>query len=269
MFATPADGYDRYIGRYSHQLASDLIQMAGVRRGQRVLDVGCGPGALTTALVEVLAPDSVSAVDASEAYVEACRSRSPGADVRLGVAESLPFPDGEFDAVLAQLVINLLADDEVGVREMARVARPGGVVAAAVWARHGMPLLEAFWDAAAAVAREGVARFGETGTVGYRRQQLGELWGRCGLANVSVGELTSTAVYEDFADLWAPIEAGVGRPGELCRSLEPEARERLHSEMHRRLGAPPGEFRLTASAWWARGTVPRAADVEDLRADRS
>ena len=257
MFATAADGYDRYMGRYSHQLARGFIEMVGVRRGQRVLDVGCGPGALTTALVEVLGPESVSAVDASEAYLQACRSRCPGADVRVGVAESLPFADGEFDAVLAQLVVNLLEDDEAGVREMARVARSGGVVAAAVWARQGMPLLEAFWDAAALVAPEAMAGVGETGTVGYRRQQLGELWERCGLANVSVGEVTSTAVYEDFADLWAPIEAGNGKPGELCKSLDPGLRDRLRSEMHRRLGAPTGPFRLQARAWCARGTVPR------------
>ncbi|MDQ3978197.1 MAG: methyltransferase domain-containing protein, partial [Actinomycetota bacterium] len=147
MFPTLADAYDRYIGRYSNQLARQLMSMVGIAGGQRVLDVGCGPGSLTTALVERLGPGSVSTVDPSEPYAKACRTRAPGAGVVVARAQALPFPDGEFDVVLAQLVVNLLDDPEAGVREMARVTLSGGVVAAAVWARDGMPLLRAFWDA--------------------------------------------------------------------------------------------------------------------------
>ena len=180
MFPTLADAYDRYIGRYSRQLARQFISVVGIGGDQRVLDVGCGPGSLTTALVEVLGAERVCAVDPSEAYVEACRARAPGADVRVGRAEELPFGEGEFDVVLAQLVVNLLEDPEAAVREMARVAEPAGVIGAAVWAHDGMPLLRAFWDAAGAVAPDAVAAVGESGRVGYRHEQLAALWGALG-----------------------------------------------------------------------------------------
>ena len=256
MLFTPAEDYDRYIGRYSRQMAPDLVRVVGVGRSHRALDVGCGPGALTSALAEVLGPRRVSAVDPSEEYVRACRARVPGADVRLATAEALPFAEGEFDAVLALLVVNLLADPEAGVREMARVTRPDGVVAAAVWAPDGMPLLLGFWDAALAVAPEAVARLGETGRVGYRDKELGELWRRCGLGDVSVGALTATASYADFDDLWGPIEAGAGKPGQLCQSLGAEHRMALRTEVHRLLGSPQASFRLTGRAWCVRGVVP-------------
>ena len=255
-FSSPAEAYDRYIGRYSHQLARDFVLVVGIGEGRRALDVGCGPGALTSALVDALGPRNVSAVDPSAAYVEACRGRAPGADVRLGAAEALPFADGEFDAVLAELVVNLLDDPEAGVREMARVTRPGGVVAASVWAADGMPLLRCFWDAAMAVSPDAVAAIGETGRVGYREGQLGELWERVGLVDVSVGTLTATADYQGFDDLWSPIEAGVGRSGALVQSLDAGQRRALRAQLHHRLGSPQGPFRLTARAWYARGTCP-------------
>jgi ubiquinone/menaquinone biosynthesis C-methylase UbiE len=162
-----AEAYDHHVGRYGAQLAAGLIGVAGVRRGQRALDVGCGPGPLTAALADALGRENVAAVDPSEPFVEACRMRVPGADVRVGVGERLPFADGSFDAVLAQLVVQLMEDREAGVREMARVALPGGTVAACVWDSLRMPLLRSFWDAAleAAPARAGAIDDGRR--VGY------------------------------------------------------------------------------------------------------
>lgn len=254
--SSTADTFDRYIGRYSHQLARQLVDAAGIGPGRRALDVGCGPGALTAALVEVLGPEGVCAVDPSEEYVEACRRRAPGVDVRVGVAEALPFGDGDFDAVLAQLVVNLLPDAEAGVRDMFRVARPGGVVSATVWADDGMPLLLRFWEAAMAVAPEAVTRIGETGRVGYGDEELAELWRQAGAHDVVVVSHQATADYEDFADLWEPIEAGVGRSGALCQSLDPDQRRQLRAGLYARLGSPAGPFRLTARAWCVRGTSP-------------
>ncbi len=254
-FASPAEAYDRYIGRYSGQLARELIRVSGIREQQRALDVGCGPGALTAELARVVGPHNVSALDASEPYVEACRQRTPGADVRLGIAEALPFGVGEFDFVFALLVLNLLDDAEAGVREMTRVARPGGVVVASVWADDGMPLLQSFWEAALAVAPEAVVAISETGRVGYREEQLWALWRQVGLGDVSVGGLEASTAYANFDDLWSPIEAGVGKSGELYRSLDSERRRALRSEMQARLGSPTGSFRLTARAWYVRGTA--------------
>src|SRR4029450_6701473 len=154
-FHASADAYDRFVGRYGPSLASALVGFAGVKPGMRALDVGCGPGALAAALVDRLGAASVSAADPSTPFVDACQTRLPGVDVVEAPAEALPFADGTFDATLSQLVVNFMGDPEAGVREMARVTRPGGVVASCVWDYAGeMTLLRAFWDAARGIAPE-------------------------------------------------------------------------------------------------------------------
>ncbi|HEV7461508.1 MAG TPA: methyltransferase domain-containing protein, partial [Solirubrobacteraceae bacterium] len=161
-FRVSADAYDRHVGRYGPQLARALIGAAGVRPGQRVLDVGCGPGALTHELAAVLGPDAVVAVDPSDSFAAACRERNPGVDVRGGTAEGLPLSDAAVDAVLSQLVINFCSDPDAAVAEMRRVVRPGGVVAGCVWDyADGMELLRAFWDAAREIDPEAGASLDE------------------------------------------------------------------------------------------------------------
>src|SRR5689334_2206478 len=135
-FLVPAQAYGRFMGRYSEPLADQFVEVAGIRPGQRALDVGCGPGALTARLVAVLGPERVSAVDPSLPFVEAARERFPGTEVTVGSAESLEFADDSFDAAMASLVVHFMTDPAAGLAEMARVTRPGGVVAATVW-NHG------------------------------------------------------------------------------------------------------------------------------------
>ena len=148
-FEVAADAYDRFMGRYSLQLSPQLADYAEVQPGQRVLDVGCGPGALTAELATRVGAGSVKAVDPSEPFVAAVRDRYPGVDVRRSSAEDMPFPDGGFDAALAQLVVHFMSDPVAGLREMARVTRPGGSVAACVWDHGGGGgPLTAFWRAA-------------------------------------------------------------------------------------------------------------------------
>jgi len=254
-FAVAADAYDRHIGRYGAELAAALAGVAGVRAGHRVLDVGSGPGALTKVLVELV--ENVAAVDPSEPFVAALRTRLPSVDVRLASAERLPFADAEFDAALAQLVVNFMADPESGVREMRRVVRVGGAVGACVWDYPGeMLLLRAFWDAAAEVAPELVAERDERTTMRFDEEdELSDLWRRCGLEDVEAGELVVSAAYESFDDLWEPYTRGVGPAGAYVVSLEEEDRETLRGEYERRLGSPRGPFRLSARAWYAVGRV--------------
>ena len=249
-----AAAYDRHVGRYGSQLAHALIAAAGVCSGQRVLDVGCGPGALTAALAGVVGAERVAAVDPSETFVTACCARVPGADVRVGVAERLPFEDDGFDVVLAQLVVPLMVDREVGVGEMARVTRPGGVVAACVWDSTTMPMLSAFWDAALAVAPERAGAFDEGRRVGFPSPgELEGIWRACGLTEIRTGETLVHADYDGFDDLFAPFTTGTGNSGSVYRGLDDGGRERLRAEAHRLLGEPVGAFTLTARAWWVRG----------------
>jgi SAM-dependent methyltransferase len=256
-FRASAEAYDRHVGRYGPQLAEALIGFARVEPAMRALDVGCGTGALTAALAGRLGGASVAAVDPSEPFVTACRARLPEVDLRVGAAETLPFGDETFDAVLSQLVVNFMRDPRLGVREMARVTRPGGVVAACVWDYAGeMTLLRAFWDSArdvdpgrAAAADEGVVmRWCGDG-------ELAELWSAAGLRDVRAGSLVVTATYSDFEDLWSPLPSGVAPSGAFCASLDEERRAALHDAYRARLGVVDGPFRLSARAWAVAGVV--------------
>jgi SAM-dependent methyltransferase len=162
-FLASAAAYDRHVGRYGTQIAAALVDFAGVERGVRALDVGCGPGANDPACRQ-LGPANVSAADPSEPFAAACRQRVPGLEVAVALAEALPIQTAVFDVGLSQLVVNFMQDPARGVREMARATRPGGVVASCVWDYAGeMTLLRAFWDAALKVDHERVAAAGEVG----------------------------------------------------------------------------------------------------------
>jgi SAM-dependent methyltransferase len=257
-FRASADAYDRHVGRYGPTLAAALIAFARVEPGMRALDVGCGPGALTAALAERLGAANVSGVDPSEPFAEACRARLPGVEVAVAAAEALPFPDRAFDAVLSQLVVNFMADADAGVREMARVTGPGGIVASCVWDYAGeMTLLRAFWDAARDVDPERAARADE-GTVMHwcAEGELAELWRGAGLREVRFGPLVVSAGYADFEDLWSPLPTGVAPSGAFCKSLDDNGRAALHDAYRRRLGVGDGPFQLTARAWAVAGIVP-------------
>jgi SAM-dependent methyltransferase len=257
-FCASADAYDRHVGRYGAQLASALVGFAGVERGMRALDVGCGPGALTAELSERLGAANVCGADPSEPLVEACRARLPGVEVVVAAAEQLPFEDGAFDAVLSQLVVNFMRDAEAGVREMIRVTRADGVVASCVWDYAGeMTLLRAFWDAARKVdpQRGGAA---DEGVVmrWCGEGELAELWRATGLRDVRFRPLVVRVRYADFDDLWSPLVTGVAPSGAYCMSLDEERRAGLRDAFRRRLGAGDAPFELSARAWAATGTAP-------------
>jgi SAM-dependent methyltransferase len=257
-FRTPAEVYDRHIGRYGAELARALVSTAGVQPGQRALDVGCGPGALTTELAALLGPEQVAAVDPSVPFAEACRRRLAGVRVEVASAELLPFENGGFDHALAQLVVNFMTDAATGVREMGRVTRPGGTVSAAVWDYAGeMTLLRRFWDAAVALDRSAAERDEGRCMPFCTLGELGDLWSTAGLADVRVRPVVVSAAYEGFEDLWRPLELGVGPSGAYAASLPSEARAGLKEELRLRLGAGTDPFRLTARAWVATGRVRR------------
>jgi SAM-dependent methyltransferase len=242
------------MGRYSMRLAEPFADAAGVESGQRVVDVGCGPGALTAELVRRLGPESVAAVDPAPQFVEAVRERLPGVDARVGQAEELPFPDGEFDASLAQLVLHFVADADAAAREMSRVVRPGGIVAACVWDfGAGMTMLRMFWDAAAEI-RSDAPDEAHTRPFG-REGETARLFERVGLADVKAGALEVEASYLDFDDFWTPFLGQTGPAGAFVATLDDEGKTRLREGLRERLGSPTGPFTLSARAWYATGRV--------------
>lgn len=248
-FDVAAEAYDRFMGRYSVLLSPQLADLAGVRDGQRVLDVGCGPGALTAELVTRLGPAAVAAVDPSEPFVAAARARNPGVTVLQASAEQLPFPDRAFDAALAQLVVHFMSDPVAGLTEMARVTRRDGVVAACVWDHaggHG-PLSQ-FWQAARELDPE---IDDESRRAGAREGHLAELFEAAGLHEIAETALSVSLEHASFEEWWEPFTRGVGPAGSYAASLDPERQAELRERCRSLLPVAP--FVLTARAWAARG----------------
>jgi SAM-dependent methyltransferase len=187
-FEVTANAYYRFMGRYSEPLADQFLELLDLRDGQRVLDVGCGPGALTQRLVECLGADAVTAVDPSESFVAAVRSRIPSIDVHRAAAEDMPFGDGHFDCAAAQLVVHFMKDPVAGITEMARVTSTGGVVAACVWDYAGRTgPLTAFWRAVRALDPGAPD---ESRLAGAREGHLVQLFQRAGLGQIDATRLT-------------------------------------------------------------------------------
>jgi ubiquinone/menaquinone biosynthesis C-methylase UbiE len=255
QFSAPAEHYDRFMGRYVPRLAVALADAAGVEAGMRALDVGCGPGGLTRELAARLGNENVAAIDPAEQFAAACRERTPGADVRVGGAEDLPWGDGEFDATLASLVVAFMRDARAGTREMARVTKPGGVVAACMWdvPGGGMTMLSTFWRAVRSVTPDVK---GEEKRVGFHEGEIAELLRQAGLEDVRDGTLVTGTHYEDFDDFWQPFTFAVGPAGEHLRGMSPDQQDAVRRECFALLGEPSGPFDLEARAWYARGTAP-------------
>lgn len=252
-FAVSGGDYDRFMGRYSEQLAPAFADFAGVTAGMRVLDVGCGPGALTAELARRVGAAGVAGADPAEHFAEACRARVPGADVRVAPAEALPFEDGSFDVALAQLVFSFMSDAPAGAAQMRRVVSGGGAVAGCMWAAgDGMEMLQTFWAAAAALVDPDAGS--AESRMRYRtREELTELAEGAGLAGVEVERLAVEAAYEDFDDFWDPVASAPGPVGAFYGRLEEDQRAQIREECRHRLGDPGGPFTLRAAAWAVRG----------------
>ena len=236
------------MGKYAEPLAGQFVDLADVRPGQRALDVGCGPGALTAQLVERLGADAVAAIDPSAPFVAAIRARIPDVDVREGVAEQLPFSDDSFDLTLAQLVVHFMTDPVSGLQEMARVTRTGGLVAACVWDHAGdSGPLATFWQAVRAIDP---GAHDESDLAGAREGHLAELCAAAGLEQIEPSRLTVRVRFATFDDWWEPYTLGVGPAGAYVTQLDEPRRDALRTRCARQL--PEAPFEVSASAWCVR-----------------
>ena len=248
-FEVAGEAYDRFMGRYSQPLARQLADWLEVTPGQRAVDVGCGPGALTGVLVDRLGADHVRAVDPSEAFVAACRDRLPGVDVRQGAAEALPFGDATCDVAAACLVVHFMTDPVAGVREMRRVTRPGGWVGTTVWDLKGSRApMAPLWKAVAEVSP---GHDDESDFQGGSRDSLVGICEAAGLRDVEAVELAVTITHPTFEEWWEPYLHGVGPSGDAIAALGLDARAHLEEVLRRTLG--DGPFDITAVAYAARG----------------
>ncbi|WP_144710650.1 class I SAM-dependent methyltransferase [Curtobacterium pusillum] len=249
-FFASASSYDRFMGRFSKQLAAPFLDFVEAPAATSALDVGCGPGALTEVLRERVG--TVSAVDPSPAFVDAVRAALPDVDTHVASAETLPFADGVFDLTVAQLVVHFMPDPVAGVAGMARVTRPGGVVAANAWDfAGGRGPLGVFERAALDLDPDAPT---ERELVGAGAGDLARVFGAAGIVDVRTGSITIGLEFATFEDWWEPFGLGVGPAGAYVASLGGEARTALSDRARELVGATP--FRIDATAWAAVGTVP-------------
>ncbi|MEJ3748437.1 class I SAM-dependent methyltransferase [Actinomycetes bacterium KLBMP 9797] len=251
------DAYERYVGRWSRPVAEGFLRWLDVPAGRRWLDVGCGTGALTAAILAATDPAEVVGVDPSEGFLAHARARvtDPRAAFHIGDAESLPLPDGEFDAVASGLTLNFVPQPDRAAAELARTAAPGGAVAAYVWDyAEGMAMLRYFWGAATALD-PAAADLDE----GFRFPlcqplALREVWRGAGLRDVTLRAIEVPTVFADFDDYWTPFLGGQGPAPGYVASLTDEHRDALRELLRTHLPADAdGTIPLTAKAWAVHG----------------
>ncbi len=256
---TSADTYEPFMGRWSRLLADEVLTWLAPSPGERWLDVGCGTGALSEAILTRTAPSAITGVDPSAAYVEAARRRLPDRRVRVevGDATSLPVADASVDHAASGLVLNFVPEPDVALREVRRTLVPGGRVTAYVWDyAAGMEMLRHFWDAAAATdpASRDLDE-GERFAV-CRPGGLRQLFDDAGLHSLRDGSAGITMAFRDVDDYWLPFLGGQGPASAYCASLDDAGRERLRSDLLPRLAPDPQTpITLHARAWVRHGSL--------------
>jgi SAM-dependent methyltransferase len=250
--------YERYIGRWSRRIAPLFLTWLDRPAGQRWLDVGCGTGALSAAVLESCAPASVTGIEPSEGFRQLAEQQlGSRALVLPGSAESLPLDAGSCDVVVAGLVLNFVTDLPAALSEMARVAVPGGTVAGYVWDyAEGMQVIERFWDAAVALEPAAAPLHEGTRFALCRPAALQQALEAAGLDRVATTGLDLTAQFVDFDDYWQPFLGAQGPAPAYAMSLSEERRVMLRERLRHTLAATPGApLRLQARAWAVRGTT--------------
>jgi SAM-dependent methyltransferase len=256
-----AEAYERFMGRWSRQIAPLLIDLAAVEDSGHVLDIGSGTGALASEIARRKPGVHVTGIDPSPEYVGYARSKNPfpaRITFHIGDAQKMSFQDATFAASLSMLVFNFIPDPEKALREARRVTKPNGRIAAAVWDYgDGMRMLRAFWDAAAEID-PAAERLDEKHMPLCRAGELSRLWTKGGLQNVKEQPLETEMKFTSFADYWEPFLLGQGPAGAYVRKLDPNRLQALRAAVQRRVAATSDgkPFTLRARVWAVRGDAP-------------
>ena len=260
--AADGDGYEMQMGRWSRRLAPLFIEFAGVTGAQGVLDVGCGTGNLTACLLQNPAIAKVSGIDFSPVYVAHAERhcKDTRVDFQLCDACALPYPDASFDHAMSMLVMQFIPDTPRAIREMRRVTRPGGTVAAATWDTRGdLVTYRMIFDTAAMLDQGGRDRRARAYTRPMCRPgELAKAWRDAGLISVEQDMRTIRMDFASFADFWAPAEGRDGPVAEYVATLDAQSKSRLRAavELAYLDGEVDGPRSYAATAWVVRGTVP-------------
>ncbi|MEU4245994.1 class I SAM-dependent methyltransferase [Amycolatopsis sp. NPDC026612] len=252
------EAYEAYIGRWSRRIAETFVRQLDAPAGRRWLDVGCGTGALTSAVLAATDPAEIDGVDPSEGFLKTARAAvtDPRATFTLADARSLPFPDARFDVVVSGLVLNFVPEPARAAAEIARVTGPGGLAAAYLWdLADGMELIRRFWDVATELDPDKAAELDEGRRFTLcRPEPFGRLWTEAGFTAVSVGEIEIPTVFTDFDDYWQPFLGAQGPAPSYLATLPEVHRDRIRDLLRSRLPAnPDGSIPLSARAWVVRG----------------
>jgi SAM-dependent methyltransferase len=250
--------YERYVGRWSRRVAPPFLAWLDLPPGRRWLDVGCGTGALSAAIVDRCSPALVVGVEPSEGFLKTAQANlADRATLRQGSATAIPLDDASVDVVVSGLVLNFVPDQRAALAEMARVTDGGGTIAAYVWDYAGkMELMRYFWDAAVELDA-GAAKLDEGVRFPLCRPgALMDLFTGAGLQGVEVKPIDIPTPFADFDDYWQPFLGGQGPAPSYAMSLDETARGHLRDRIRERLPtAADGSISLTARAWAARARV--------------
>jgi trans-aconitate methyltransferase len=253
------NAYEQYVGRWSQKVASEFLDWLALPLGLAWADVGCGTGALASTILTMCEPSSVSGIDSSEGFVSQARQRirDPRARFETGDATHLPWNAAVWDVTVSALVLNFVRDQESMAREMARVTRPGGSVAAYVWDyAGGMQMMRRFWDAAIAISPKDANLDQAERFPLCQPGPLQALFERVGLQSVTVRAIDIPTVFQNFDDYWDPFLGRTGAAPTYLASVGDEVRERIRLYLKSRLAsAQDGPIKLTARAWAVQGIV--------------
>lgn len=253
-----ARAYEMYVGRWSRKVAAEFLRWLAPSPRLAWADVGCGTGVLAAAILEACDPSSIQGIDTSEAFVSQARQRVVDTRVRFetGDASRLPWAAAGSDLTVSGLVLNFIRDHETATREMARVTRPGGRVAAYVWDyAGGMQMMRHFWDAAIAVSPEDRKLDQAERFPLCRPDPLKALFEGAGLKSVSVRAIDIPTVFRDFDDYWTPFLGKTGAAPTYLASVADNVKERIRRHLESRLAPANGPIELTARAWAVQGLV--------------